>query len=493
MNADTKNMLRAGQLAKLADVSLPTIKHYVNEGLLPKPLKTGKTMAYYDRACVDRIKLIKKLQKEKFLPLDVIKRILASGSAYEEELELGQAILKSHKLPSYAQPVSESRIERHTRYPLKKIRLLEQEGLLFPVVGDGGKQYDAIDCQIIEIMKRREELGLPFDHSIDTVKLYRDAIEQAVQGDIRLFVKNLLGGFSKEATLKFLTEVDDFLDSFVVLIRQKMLRTFSQTAISEINELPQKLRMLSFLPIDGAELPESPPDEQRRRIHYLLCSGSYDAAVQAIEDLRKKKDRPEYVPALIIAHLLNDDAQAALRLTEQHIRRPTPRLFENTAAALAYLFSISETSGFSGPFYLLKKALDHLKRIETSREKGGLPGLFSRYICGAVYTILPDIFDTHERGTTILERIEKSLRHQKARTGRMPAWLKNTLDREILPALEVRVNRFLAEGYLRQEAYASARSRLVRLIEIADVGDEHTKWARIKRIEIRRRAKRKGE
>ena len=61
--------------------------------------------------------------------------------------------------------------------------------------------------------------------------------------------------------------------------------------------------------------------------------------------------------------------------------------------------------------------------------------------------MLPDIFDTRERGIDILADVEKALRAQKIARGRLPAWLRNTLDNEILPAAEIRVNRFLAEAY----------------------------------------------
>ncbi len=51
----------------------PTIKHYLREGLLPEPVKTSRNMAYYPPEFVDRIRLIKRLQEERFMPLKAIK------------------------------------------------------------------------------------------------------------------------------------------------------------------------------------------------------------------------------------------------------------------------------------------------------------------------------------------------------------------------------------------------------------------------------------
>ena len=484
MNESNKNMLRAGQLAKLAGVSLPTIKHYVNEGLIPSPIKTGKTMAYYDEACIDRIKLIKKLQKEKFLPLDVIKRALDSGSAYEGELELGQAILKSYKTPADVPLVSETKIERRTGYALNKIQLLEKERLIFPAIIDGVKHYDSVDCGIIEIVKRREELGLPLDHSLETIRLYRDAIKNAVKGDIRLFAKNLLGDASTKQTIKLLTEVDDTLDHFMLLFRQKMLSSYSQIALTQMNELPMRLDMLSFLPLEGAELPNAPPDDPELQIIYMLLTGSHGLVTDAAEDTPRTEIRTSSVAVRIMANLLSGDLETAFLLTKQGIPKPSVRLLDNAAAGLAYMFSVGKASGFSDPMYLAKKGLRYFKRIEASRRNGGFAGLFSRYVCGAVYTMLPDIFDTCETGVRMLTRIDESLADRTAKKGELPSWLAHTIDHEILPAIEVRINRFLAEAYIRLEKNTAAIKHLARLIEIADTDDEHAAWARLKKLEI---------
>jgi DNA-binding transcriptional MerR regulator len=70
------DLLRMGELAEASGVPAPTIKHYLREGLLPEPVKTSRNMAYYPPEFVDRIKLIKQLQEERFMPLRAIKSVL---------------------------------------------------------------------------------------------------------------------------------------------------------------------------------------------------------------------------------------------------------------------------------------------------------------------------------------------------------------------------------------------------------------------------------
>src|SRR5256886_6300155 len=71
-----RELLRMGELSEASGVSAPTIKHYLREGLLPEPVKTSRNMAYYPPEFVDRIRLIKQLQEERFMPLKVIRELL---------------------------------------------------------------------------------------------------------------------------------------------------------------------------------------------------------------------------------------------------------------------------------------------------------------------------------------------------------------------------------------------------------------------------------
>ena len=60
---------------------------YIHEGLLPPGTKTGRNMALYGHEHVARLKLIKKLQHERFLPLKAIKALLEGR---EEHFAPGQ-------------------------------------------------------------------------------------------------------------------------------------------------------------------------------------------------------------------------------------------------------------------------------------------------------------------------------------------------------------------------------------------------------------------
>ena len=78
MSAPAQELLKMSELAERADVPVATVRHYLREGLLPEPVKTSRNMAYYPPEFAERIRLIKQLQEERFMPLRVIRELLDS-------------------------------------------------------------------------------------------------------------------------------------------------------------------------------------------------------------------------------------------------------------------------------------------------------------------------------------------------------------------------------------------------------------------------------
>ncbi len=477
-----ERLLKIGQLAKIAGVSAPTIKHYVKEGLLPQPVKTSRNMAYYDASCVERINLIKRIQKERFLPLDVIKRLIDSGESYDEELELGRAILKSHKKPLAQKSVKGSQVERASGYPLEKIMLLEEDGLIFPTLKNNVKYYDEVDLEIIAVMKRREELGLPFHLSLETVRIYRDCISRAVHQDISLFINNILGDVPTRQAIKFLTEADDELDRFMVLFRYRKLQAFSENAIKEMNELPGSLATLNIFPVDCRELPPKPPDSNLLKIIFHLCRADYASVIHLVKDARHTPD----ISALsVLAELLKNNTATALQIVEESISKPSARVLDNTMAALAYLAAIANAKGLSAPMYQAKNVIDYLKRNEAGhKDRDPLVAVFAQYVTGAVYTLLPEVVETRHRGIALLEALKTQVSNREIKTSGLPQWLIRTLELEIYPALQIRINRFLAGCYHNRTQHHEALECLEEIIEIADPECEHAQWAQMKRLSL---------
>ena len=77
-NMAKSNVIKMKELESRTGVSREAIRFYIREGILPEPDKPHKNVAHYTEGHVLRIRLIKKLQEEKFLPLVRIKELLAT-------------------------------------------------------------------------------------------------------------------------------------------------------------------------------------------------------------------------------------------------------------------------------------------------------------------------------------------------------------------------------------------------------------------------------
>jgi len=485
MSPKNKNMLRISELAERAQVSVPTIKHYVHEGLIDKPVKTGKTMAYYHESMVERVRSIKRLQREKFLPLDVIKRMLDSEGLSGEDAELGRAFFKESSLVPETGPVPETQVERRTEYPLEKVRVLEKEGLVRPLVAEEGKLYTAIDLRIIEIMKLREDLDVPFDHSLDTVRAYRDGVRQAVDRDLKLFATSLLGEIPARRAARLMTEADDSLDSFMVLYRRRLIRETVEEAVRHLNQLYRYLVLLNFLPIGeqadtdgGTGEKEQDNNDKVYCFFQSLLAADYAKAGKILRDGLAVE---QYLGWDVLLSVLEGGPEQAVEKINKDPSGPYAMPFMNACAALAYVFAMVEATGFSKPLYILKRCLDHLHKIEEMPPSPDPENAFARYVCGCIYVMLPGLFDTKGKGIAMLEQLDKELKNGEVNTGYVPKRLDKTIRYRVFPEVRIRLNRFLAEAWLGKEDESSAAKALEALIRIAPWGSEHHEWARNKK------------
>ena len=189
--------LKMSELADASGVSAGTIKHYLREGLLGDEdgiVRTSRNMAWYPPEYVDRIRLIKRLQEERFLPLRLIKDALA---------------------------------ERPPRTPRREIDLpdnvldrLAELGVLTPDE-DG---YDPDDVAVITAIARFREGG--YDEALgftvyDTLR-YREALRPLVEKEVELLVERL-GEVEPERAAQIVRSGREPLRELIGAMHSKML------------------------------------------------------------------------------------------------------------------------------------------------------------------------------------------------------------------------------------------------------------------------------
>jgi DNA-binding transcriptional MerR regulator len=214
-------LLKIGELAEASGVPVPTIKHYLREGLLPEPVKTSRNMAYYPPEFVDRIRLIKRLQEQRFLPLKAIKTILDEDPERAEALlELEDRILDRALVGERARtPAGEVR----ERYGVPKEvldRLAELE-----VLTPNSRGYSPSDVTIIEAISRFRAGG--YDEQIgftvyDTLR-YKTALEALVREEIDIVMNRLAGEVPPGRVVEMLETGAEPLRDLIAALHTKLM------------------------------------------------------------------------------------------------------------------------------------------------------------------------------------------------------------------------------------------------------------------------------
>ena len=442
------NGLKSASCPKFPGLPIPTIRYYLQEGLLPPPIKTGKTMAYYDPECVERIKLIKRLQRERFLPIEVIRRLIDSGEVSNEDSEIGQVLTKSGPAAGRFNQVPEHRIAEYTGYPSDRIQKLIDSGLISAQKGDDGFVFDALDCELIELAKKREEAGLPLDFSIVSFQMYKKALDRVVTDNTRRVLVHLVDNVPSKNIGKALQEVEDSLDRLVLVLRQKAVRRINNNAMRQLNELADRLESMFFLPVPGRFLPEVAPEGTGERLLYHLCAGEYREVLGLGESRDGAGRSTRFDSALVLARLLMKDTGVAVDLVESTFGPPDRDLVKNSLAALAYVQASAYSAGITLPIDLVKKAMPYLQACENAHGGSKLVRMLAKYVCGTIYLAIPEVFGLGERGLLMLAKARALLKSGKLGQQRLPRWIAQTLDQEIAPAVEVRINELLAMNYV---------------------------------------------
>jgi DNA-binding transcriptional MerR regulator len=198
--ATPDGLLKMSELAERSGVSAGTIKHYLREGLLPEPVKTSRNMAYYPPEFVERIRTIKRLQEERFMPLKLIKRVLDADDGGR---------------------ISRAEARRRHGVPEEVLERLEELEVLTPTA----RGYDADDVAIIEAIARfraggyDEQLGFTV---YDTLR-YRKALAPLVEEEVRTLLDRLTGEVAVERAAEIVAAGAEPLRELIGAMHSKLL------------------------------------------------------------------------------------------------------------------------------------------------------------------------------------------------------------------------------------------------------------------------------
>ncbi len=221
MSTAETELLRMGELAEASGVPAPTIKHYLREGLLPEPVKTSRNMAYYPPEFVDRIRLIKRLQEKRFMPLKAIRTVLEEDpDRAEAMLDLEDQIL-DRALAGERSRTSAAEVRERYGVPAEVLDRLAELEVLTP----NSRGYTPSDVTIIEAISRFRAGG--YDEEIgftvyDTLR-YKTALEELVRQEVDVVMNRLAGEVPPERVVEMLEAGAQPLKDLIAALHTKLM------------------------------------------------------------------------------------------------------------------------------------------------------------------------------------------------------------------------------------------------------------------------------
>ena len=210
------------ELAERSGVSSGTIKHYLREGLLPEPVKTSRNMAYYPPEFVERIRLIKQLQEERFMPLKLIRSVLeddperargARGAGGPDPRAARSRGTAAACRPRSCGAATTSRRRCSSAWPSSRSSRPNSRG------------YGERDVQIVEAISRFRAGG--YDERIgftvyDTLR-YKRALEELVKEEVQVLMDRLAGELEPDRAAELIQAGAEPLRDLIAALHQKLL------------------------------------------------------------------------------------------------------------------------------------------------------------------------------------------------------------------------------------------------------------------------------
>ncbi len=238
----TDGLIKISELAALAGESVSTVKYYVKEGLVETACKTGRNMAYYAPESVERVKLIRTLQNEKFYPLAVIKHMLRNKAAGAAELELLDTINKADKSDYYERlPVTEA--AKEAKLKPREVEAIINSGLIVPLMSGHNRMCTHGDCRLMKLVKTRMTAGIPLEQTIKIFSMYEAHLRDTTKQDIESLVREsiLTKALSTEDIMNIINVSDETLDSFIGMRRYAMNASLGAEYIEKTEKLLPQL------------------------------------------------------------------------------------------------------------------------------------------------------------------------------------------------------------------------------------------------------------
>ncbi len=198
----TDRPYRMKDLCELSGLPRQAIHFYIQQGLVPPGTKTGRNMAWYGPEHVERLRLVRKLQHERFLPLKAIKALLdgredrftGRQQAFLRDVKRELRSTLARGSDSSRTLVDATALVRDGDVAPEEIERLAELGVLGAVVReDGTVRVADDDLWILQDFVRMRAAGFTRELGfvVDDLVFYVRVVDSLLERDARLLSERL--------------------------------------------------------------------------------------------------------------------------------------------------------------------------------------------------------------------------------------------------------------------------------------------------------------
>lgn len=233
--------MKISELTKQTGVSKETIHHYIREGLLRKPRKTGKNAADYSDAYVRQVRLIKELRDHYFLPLPIIKKIMKEQKGQTPAEQSSFAVQCEYLRPLERffphEVAGKDAFQKATglgRYWLDK---LEEWGIISARMNEEGPIYSHENVIVGKLMVDMDRLGFgPRDgYDPENLKPISDFIKSYLTTGTQEYLERNAEKLDSPDFKEKGAQFSELMSLFLYYLYRRMVRETARTRREETN------------------------------------------------------------------------------------------------------------------------------------------------------------------------------------------------------------------------------------------------------------------
>lgn len=225
-------LLRMREVCARTGLARSTIHHYLREGLLPKPRKTGRNTALYDEEFVRRVQLVKRVQDTTHLPLARIRALLdGMPDAAIEGIDPARFSDVTQTIAARLRLASERELSRTELLDLTGIAPAELDGLararlIDPVKRGRATMYSPVDVRVALAFARIRAAGATAERGFvgtpGIVDAYRKHLTALARIEAREMVR-MMGSLADMDVDAFVAELAEPLSDLIAALHRKAL------------------------------------------------------------------------------------------------------------------------------------------------------------------------------------------------------------------------------------------------------------------------------